>query len=410
VRVTVVEFAGRGGLMHYTFQLCRAMGEAGAEVTLVTDGSFELDGLRRTFRVEKLLRLWDAKPEDAPSASPAAAAWRKLRRGLRALRYYREWVRLALYLRRERPDVVQFGDVRFSGDLPFFWLLRLSGLRLADVCHNVLPFEHAGPSVSRSRLARHLYGRIYRAFGRVLVHFEGNRRLFLEAFPVEPERVAAIHHGNQEIFRELASPDVTPLGVREDLGLAPDDRVVLFFGTLGRYKGTDLLVEALPVILAAEPKACVVLAGYPLGGFDRKEHEALARSLGVEARLRLSLGYVPSEAVAAWMEMAEVVAFPYRSIFQSGALHLAQTFGRPIVATEVGAFPEAVRQGETGLLVPPGDPEALGQAVGSLLADPERARRLGEAAAGDARERFSWERAARIVLGEYEDLLGEARP
>lgn len=397
-RLAVVEFAGRGGMIHYAWQLCRALTEAGADVTLITDRHYELDALLHPFRLRKLLRLWDPKPAGEPSGP------RRLRRLRRAFLYYREWLRLALHLRRERPDLVQLGDIRFPGDLVPLLLLRLLGLRLTDVCHNVFPYAASG-LFRRSALDRFLYRRIYRRFERVFVHFEENRRGFLAGYGLPPERVAAIPHGNEAIFEELRDPAVNEAALRREIGLAPDEPAVLLFGTLSRYKGIDVLLAAFARVAPRLPRARLVLAGFPAADFDLPAHQALARELGIGERMRWVPRYVESGEVAAWMGLAAVAVFPYREVYQSGALAVAQTFGVPIVATAVGAMPEAANDGEGGLLVPPGDPEALAAALLAVLEDPALARRLGERARRDARERFAWERIARAILDAYRPLL-----
>jgi glycosyltransferase involved in cell wall biosynthesis len=397
VRVSLVEFAGRGGMIHYAWQLGRALAAAGADVTLITSRHYELDALPHPFRLRKLLRLWDPKPTGENGSGP-----RRLRRLGRAFLHYREWARLAFHLRRERPDLVLLGDVRFPGDLAPLLLLRLLGLRLADVCHNVSPYAAGG--FRRSALDRFLYRRIYRCFERVFVHFEDNRRAFLADYGLSPDRVIAMPHGNEAIFEELRDPAVDEAGLRRKLDLAPDDLAVLLFGTLSRYKGIDLLLEAFARVASRVPRARLVLAGFPAADFDLAAHQALARELGIDGRVRWVPRYVDSGEVAAWMSLASVAVFPYREVYQSGALAVAQTFGVPIVATAVGAMPAATSDGESGLLVPPGDPEALAAALLPVLEDPDLARRLGERARQDARERFAWERIARAILA------GEAAP
>lgn len=382
--VAVVEFAGRGGMIHYAWQLCRALAGTGADVTLVTSQHYELDALPHPFRLQKILRLWDPKPAEAPR-------WSKLRRIGRAFLHYREWLRLAFHLRRERPDLVLLGDIRFPGDFAPILLLRLLGLRLADVCHNVAPYAAGG--FRRSALDRFLYRRIYRCFERVFVHFEDNRRAFLADYGLPPERVVSIPHGNEAIFEELRDPALDEAALRRELGLAPDEPVLLLLGTLSRYKGIDLLLKAFARVA---PRARLVLAGFPAADFDLPSHQALARELGIEDRVLWVPRYVESDEIAAWMGLAAVAVFPYREVFQSGALALAQTFGVPVVASSVGAMPEAV--GGSGLLVPPGDPDALAAALLSVLEDPDLARKLGERARKDARERFSWERIGLTIV------------
>jgi len=412
--VTVVEPVGRGGLIHHAFQLCRALAREGVEVTLITSRGYELDepGDRcpeAPFRIERLLRLWDPKPENPGSK---ATARRRLRRLGRAVVWYREWGRLIRHLTRRRrdaegPDMVLFGDLRFAGDLIPLALLAWQcrrGPALVDLCHNIRPFSLGGRSAGRFRgdgfFSRALFRRIYRRFDRVVVHFESNRRRFLDTWGLSPERVGWIPLGNGELFRELADPGVDATLLRRRSGLPPSSPVVLLFGSLARYKGPELLVEAFARVHRHRPDARLVLAGPPLPGLDPDELWRELETRGLADAVRIEAGYVPVSEVAAWMELATVAVFPYREISQSAVVALALTFGVPVVVTRVGAMTEMVRDGETGRVVPPEDAPALARALLELLEDPEQARRLGRAAERFARDELSWSRVARALLAQ----------
>ena len=398
MKVAFIEPAGKGGMIHYAFQLCRALARGGADVTLITSDNYELASLDHNFRVEPIIQLWDPKPAGRISTAWWAVVWRKIRRVSRALRYYREWLRVIRRVAALDPDVVLLGDIRFAGDLVPLMLLARKTRLLADICHNVRPFSAGGKSgglFDRSRFRRFFYRRIYRLFDIVFVHFERNRDEFVATFGVPKERVGVIVHGNEEIFDELRSPEVSAATLRSRLGLG-DAPVVLFFGTLSRYKGIDVLLDAFPQI-HRETGARLVIAGYPFHDFDVGLHQARARELGVEKFVDWVPEYVSSDEVAAWMELASVIVFPYRDIYQSGALQIAQTFGVPIVASAIGAMQDVIEDDCSGLLVPPENAHALAGATIRLLKDPALARRLGARAAQESRGRYSWDSVAQTV-------------
>lgn len=408
MKIAVVEFAGRGGLIHYAFQLCRALAAQGADVTLVTDRHYELDALPHPFRLVKLLRLWDPKPGGLRTATPGGRIGSRLRRAVRAVVYYREWLRLARWLARARFDAVLLGDIRFATDLAPVYLLRATGQRLADICHNVRPFAAGGAASGgfrRSRLDRVLYRRLYHRFDRVFVHFERNRAAVLETFGLRPERVVCVPHGNELLFEELRDPSLDARALRTSLSLEPDAPVVLFFGTLARYKGVDLLLEAFAEVHRAMPGARLVIAGFPHADFALEAHRVLAARLGLEGAVRIEPRYLASGEIAAWMALASVAVFPYREVYQSGALAVAMTFGVPVVGTRVGAIPDVVDDGVSGLLVPPGDVPALAAAIARLVGDRDLARRLGARAATDARDRFGWDGVATAVLQALDSAI-----
>jgi glycosyltransferase involved in cell wall biosynthesis len=400
VKIVFIEFAGKGGMIHYAFQLCRALAASGADVTLVTENVYELADLPHNFIVDRSIELWDPKPQGRLSTSKLAILGRKLRRVTRAFRHYGEWLRLIRRIGAMKPDVILLGDIRFPFDLFPLMLLSRKSRVFADICHNVHPFTTGGKAAglfNRSSWTRAFYRRIYHLFDVVFVHFDRNVNEFTSSFGVPREKVGVIVHSNEAIFAELRAPGVTAAALRDRLHLGGSEPVVLFFGTLSRYKGVDVLLNAFAHVRRTSA-AKLVLAGYPSADFDLAAHQQLAKSLGIDGDVVWVPEYIDSREIVAWMELASVIVFPYRDIYQSGAIHVAQTFGVPIIASAVGAMQDVIENEVSGLLVPPENAEALAAAITRLLADRPLAQRLGARAAEDARGPFSWETTAGKIL------------
>jgi glycosyltransferase involved in cell wall biosynthesis len=115
--------------------------------------------------------------------------------------------------------------------------------------------------------------------------------------------------------------------------------------------------------------------------------------------------YIPLEDVGGLMGLATVAVYPYRSSTQSGALQVAYTFGRPVVATATGGLPEAVEQGRSGFLVPANSPPELAEGILKLVNNAELARAMGEYARHLSETRFSWKTVARQINKVYDQLL-----
>jgi glycosyltransferase involved in cell wall biosynthesis len=392
MKIVYLEPAGKGGMIHYAYQLCRALQADGADVTLITSTDYELAHLPQPFRVEPTIQLWDAKPSGRISTAPWAVAWRKVRRAGRGLQHYRQWLTQIRRVAELKPDAVLIGDIRFPFDLFPLLLLRRKAAKIIDICHNVHPFSTSGAAAglfNRSRWRERFYRRIYHLFDRVYVHFERNRQEFLASFGVPDERVDVIVHGNEGIFRDLRTPGVDGAAMRKRLDIPDNVPVVLFFGSLSRYKGIDVLLDAFARIHRST-FARLVIAGFPSPDFDTPAHQLQAKQNGISDAITWVPEYVDSGDVAGWMELASVIVFPYRDIYQSGALHVAQTFGVPIVASSIGAMRDVIEHDVSGILVAPEDPAALAEAVITLLQDRNRAQRLGARAAEDAQGPFSW--------------------
>jgi glycosyltransferase involved in cell wall biosynthesis len=205
LRVAVVEFFGRGGILHYAYQMCRAVAGQGVEVELLTGADYELEDLPHNFAVRRVFHLWNPRPEgEVEWSSSLMGRLRRLAlRSRRALIHYREWWRLIRLVRRDRPHVVQFGEIRFATDLLPLLALRATGVRLVDICHNIAPFDvsaNAAQITKESRFYRAAYRRIYLCFDAVFVHSEVNRGEFVRLYGGDPEKIHVIPHGNERMF------------------------------------------------------------------------------------------------------------------------------------------------------------------------------------------------------------------
>jgi glycosyltransferase involved in cell wall biosynthesis len=188
---------------------------------------------------------------------------------------------------------------------------------------------------------------------------------------------------------------------RARLGLGAGDFLVAGLGRLVPVKGFDVLVAAMPALLAAVPGARVAVAGE---GPERARLEARARASGVAGRLAL-LGEIRD--VAGFLAAADVLAAPSRNEGMGRALVEAMALGVPVVASAVGGIPDVLAGGECGRLVPPERPDALATALAELGRDPALAEKLREASVAQA-ERFSTAVSEARMLAVY-DALAAAR-
>jgi glycosyltransferase involved in cell wall biosynthesis len=215
------------------------------------------------------------------------------------------------------------------------------------------------------------------------------------------DRVAVIHDG---LPATPARGDRA--AARAELGLDDDAFVVAVLGRVSAWKGQDVLARALAEPPLASIGAIGLVAGEPWPGADRPaaELERLREQLGLGERLR-SVGFQAD--IGMLLGAVDAVAVPSTrpDPFPNAALEAAAA-GVPVVAAAHGGLPEMLRDGETGLLVQPGDPAALAAALCSLADDPDRAQAMGVAAATDVAARFSAERMLGAVQAHYDALLG----
>jgi glycosyltransferase involved in cell wall biosynthesis len=134
----------------------------------------------------------------------------------------------------------------------------------------------------------------------------------------------------------------------------------------------------------------------------RPQLERRAAELGVADRIRF-VGKIPHDDVGWWMAAGDLFVLPSLSEGLPTVVCEAMNCGRPVVATAVDGTPEIVRDGQTGLLIPPGDPEALATAMARVLDDAGLAERMGAEALRIGQEQYTWAANARRMVAIYEE-------
>lgn len=165
-------------------------------------------------------------------------------------------------------------------------------------------------------------------------------------------------------------------------------------------KGIRFLLEAAAELKPQFPDIKIVLAG---DGFERPELERLASERGIASAVTF-LGWVPNVELPSYYRAAAVSVIP--SLEEGFGIPAAEAMGCevPVVASDAGGLPEVVEHGVTGLVVPRGDSKALAQAIGSLLADPQRRRTMGRAGRERALRLFDWDRSAEQFEAIYREV------
>jgi glycosyltransferase involved in cell wall biosynthesis len=193
---------------------------------------------------------------------------------------------------------------------------------------------------------------------------------------------------------------------RQELGLEEGAFVLVTASRLAAWKRVDRAVAALPEILRSTPNALLVIVG---DGEERSKLERQARELGVSERVRF-VGAVPQEQVRDYMQAADVFLAPADLSNVGNPLLEAMSCGLAVVTVDAGDTGELIRDGETGRLLPSGDPAGIARAVIELAANaPERCR-LAAGARRYAEEHFwTWEARLQAELDEVERLAGAHR-
>jgi phosphatidyl-myo-inositol dimannoside synthase len=357
-----------GGINDYVHQLARRLPEG--RVTVFTSSYRGAAAFDRGF-VHEVIRL------PTEMMLPTAGVRRELHAVLRA----------------RRPDLVLFGALWPLGHMGPA-IRRKLGIRYGGFSHGL---ELTGALVPG------VLSHIGRPASLVTAVSDWARRKLEPAFgwqgrmPLLPSGIDTGHF----------HPAVSDREVRARYGL-DDDPVVCCVSRLVARKGQDLLIRAWPQVVSAVPRARLLIVG--AGPYDARLR-AMAAASPVAGRITLT-GAVSYAELPACFRAGDVFAMPCRArwfgldIEALGAVFLqGAAVGRAVVAGDSGGAPEAVRPGETGLVVNPTSPAALAGALVELLTDRERRKRMGAAGAAWVHREWTWDAMTVRLQGLMTDAL-----
>lgn len=188
--------------------------------------------------------------------------------------------------------------------------------------------------------------------------------------------------------------DFYPRGEGAESNQSTGQQTLLFFGLIKPYKGVDVLLDALKQATKRIPGLKLIIAGAVYG--DQKRYTSQIRRLGLDSCVETHFQYVTDAEVASLFRRSQVCVLPYKTATQSGVIATSYSFDVPVIASDVGGLGEYISEGITGFLVSPDDPEALAGAIIRYFEDGSYQKMSPNIPS--YRERFSWEKLARITL------------
>jgi D-inositol-3-phosphate glycosyltransferase len=329
-----------------------------------------------------------------PGDNSIAKAWR-------VLTYYGHLLAFAVRTDARLFHILWFRKFPLGERVVLTAYFKLLGKKLAFTAHNIDDRARDG---RRSSISQRLSLRFfYRIVDQIFVHTPQMKCELVEEFDVAESKVTVVPFGINDVFPVAR---VTRFDARQQLGLSPDDKVLLFFGRIAPYKGVEDLLSALARLVREDPRYVVVLAGQVKDPSCERYWADLQRmisELKLERHVRIEDRFIPDGQVGLFFRASDVAVLPYRRIYQSGVVALAYAQGTPVVASDVGSFKTDVIEGETGFVFKPADVTDLTATIQEYFAS-DLCKDL-EARSAGIREHgiraFSWARNGELTVAAY---------
>ena len=376
-----------GGAQENTVLTCRGLAERGHDVTLIAGPETGPEG-----------SLW----EQAHSSGCELITLDPLRRAVNPLYDWRALIELTRIFKRIRPDVVHTHSSK-AGILGRAAAARAGVPVIVHTIHG-MSFNRTQPAPVRT-LYRFLERRAARHTRAFITVADAMGRQTVEAGIASPDRFVTIRSG-LETDRFGPRPELRAR-YRSLWGVGPDEVVVGTIARLFKNKGYDEIIEAMPSVVAREPKPGMKFVWIGDGAHRAKYVRRLTR-LGLRDRVHLA-GLIPPEEVASQINGFDIVLHASRweglprAVVQ-GLLTLV-----PAVSFDNDGAPEVVISNQTGILVPFGDVDRLADAIVTLAGDANLRHRLGERGRAHCVEQFDWRNMVTRIERLYEKLIPEAR-
>ena len=310
---------------------------------------------------------------------------------IRDIRNISEYYKLCKDIENRQYDIIHFQEYGPPW-LALFWRIR-GKCPLVMTVHD--PFQYPGIPFAQ-KVYQDIMQRIFiHRAKKIIVHGSLLKNQILERYYKKTnEDVVIIPHGDFTILKYWDKSG------KNNKKVSPIKNI-LFFGNIRPNKGLEYLIKAENIIRNRLSDYRIIIAG-KCDSFERYE-----KYIKPDARIEVINRYIPNKEVPRLFRDATVVVLPYISATQTGIIPLAYSFGKPVIATRVGAIPEIVEDGKTGFLIEPCNEKALATAIVSLVSDNNLLKEMSENALRYCKKNLSWDSIAKKTIKVYSEIISK---
>jgi len=366
----------------YIPHLCNVLKKDGIEISFIVTEDVKNDG---TFNYPLLPIM--------PSKEKNMSKYKKF------FKYYKYLLNISRLIRLEKYNIVHFQFFRRRRiESLFFAMLKLQRIKLAFTVHDVTP-------LNENKLDHFFNLLVYKVADILFVHSNSNKTALAQQMKLSGKKIKVAPHGDFDFM----VPDriITKSEARQYFSIQQGQNVILFFGAIREYKGLDILLNSLSHLSEKIKNLTVIIAGMPDPIELKSQYADIISRLPKEINVIYHTEFIPDVEVAKYFFASDIVVLPYRRISHSGILHLAYTFGRAVIATNVGDFKEIIEEGKSGFVLSSNSPENLSEKIIQGFADKIKLEEMGNYAKYLSTTKYTLQHQARLMKEIYEEIIQE---
>jgi D-inositol-3-phosphate glycosyltransferase len=363
----------------YSESLCNGLFQCNVDVSLVVPSNKKI-----TYVEKYKIYTW------GPSKDPTVSLLIKM---TNLIKYY---IKLTIHLfKHRRRIVVHYQFFKNQYECFYYLFLKLFQFKLVHTAHNVLPHDSANR-------ARFFFNLIYKSSDILIAHSNYIKTRLIELFHVPPDKIHIIPHGNFDIY--LPPHPICKADARKKLNLCETDKILLFFGYIREYKGVDHLLNTFSRIDTNKYHLKLIIAGLPATQELYTKLKKMIDRINSDSIIFIPK-FIEKHMIPTYFSACDLVVLPYKNINHSGIIHLAYSFGKTVIATDVGDLKETVIHDKTGFIVKKNDIEDFKEAIIYAITHDKKLGKMGKDAKVLSDTKYSWQKIGFALKNLYDQLF-----
>ena len=391
-KLVIIETLGDGGIAHYTYNLATAIKLSGGNVILYTNKYYEFNDDILTYKTYKIFyKISYLISKYYPKFNSEIGFNKYLRRFIKVCEYPFNIIEALFISIKEKREIAHIQTVN-ELELLLIILFKLAGIKIIYTVHNIRP-RHGKVKFYHFII----YNLIYRLCNHIIVHTKSGRNELKKFFKIKIQKISVLPHGNYQNF--LPKKEISREKTLNLFDIPFHAKTILFFGAIRSNKGLENLLVSLSLIIKDIKNVKLLIIGEPTEDYGK--YDKIIKQKKIEKYIYEKLEYVDNSKIHIYFTAADLVVLPYHEITGSGVLQIAYAFSKPVVATDLPGFREAINDGENGYLVPVNNSIELANRIIDILQDEPKAEKMGRYSKFLSDTMYSWDSIASRTLSLY---------